>query len=503
MRSLVKTISANACLALVSLSLVSCASSSNSSGSGQNLNPIPSLTSISPTSAIADSSAFSLTVTGSNFVSSSRIEWNNVALPTTYVDPTTLTAQINGADLQNGEIVSVTVRNPPPGGGESSAIAFTVAANFQVSSLSVPAIDLAWDPVNQVIYLALPGINGANANSVQILNPKTGSLGASAYAASEPYLLSVSANSKYLYVAQGGASTVQAMTLPELGSGFTIDLGSSEYFGPYYAMDLQAAPNSDSLVAVVRGTPGFSPEEEGGVVIYDDGTALPKMLCGWTQSGCPDTNLGLYDSIQWNSSGTEMFATNNETTAFDFYTIQVDSSGFGAIADYPGVLTYFGGLIHYDATTGYVYDDNGQVVNPSTGELVGSFDEGAYGLADVMMVPDGALGQAFVLGETASTQTTNTYTIVSYDIQTFAPISSITIPNVVGEATSFIRWGSSGLAFAANNGTTGAVYLVTGPFVGGGADEPKPAENAPRTWRRHSPLDIFHKQGTSPQLATE
>lgn len=331
---------------------------------------------------------------------------------------------------------------------------------------------------------------------MQILDPLKASLGASAFAGSEPYLLSVSETSQYLYVSQAGAPTIQVMTLPNLGNDLTIELGSDPVFGPFYAMDLQAAPNSDSLVAVVRATPGYSPEEEGGVVMYNSGTALPDVLCGWMQSGCPDPDHDLYDSIQWNSSGIEMFAANNEDTAFDFYTIQVNSSGFGTVTDYPGDLPCFGCLIHYDATTGYVYDDDGQVVNPSNGAVVGTFD------ASGIMVPDGALGEAFFLGQTQENQGTSTYTLESFDINTFTPISTLTLANFIGAPTALIRWGSGGLAFTTYNSegspATGGVYIVSGSFVSGDATRKAAPqlEHVHRTWKPHDVL----REGGWPSL---
>jgi hypothetical protein len=217
--------------------------------------------------------------------------WNGTKLATTYTNSTTITAEVPAADLVGLASVTVTVLNPSPGGGASSGITFTVgspSAPPGVSAINVTASDLAWDPVNQVIYLSLPSTDGSNGNTVQILNPVTGLLGASASAGSEPYLLSVSKTSKYLYVSQSGTSTVQVLTLPSLTNYLTIQLGSDPFYGPFYAMDLQAAPSSDDLVAVVRGTTAYyTPQEEGGVVTYNSGNALPDVLCGWIQPGCP------------------------------------------------------------------------------------------------------------------------------------------------------------------------------------------------------------------------
>jgi hypothetical protein len=419
--------------------------------------------------------------------------WNNAALVSTYTSSTTLTAAVSAADLATAGTATITVVNPTPGGGTSNGITFTIkaAAAGGVTTVSVPANSLAWDPVNQVIYLSLPSADGANGNTVQILNPSTGALGASAFVGSEPNLLSVSANSQYLYVSLNGASDVQRMTLPALGTDIEISLGPSSFYGPYYAMDLQAAPNAAETVAVVRGTPEVSPEEEGGVVIYDNSTARPNVLCGWIQiPACTSqtTGSGLYDSIQWNSDGTEMYAANTEDTGFDFYTVPITSAGFGTATDYPGLLQGFGGSIHYDPTTKYVYDDDGEVVDPSVGQLLGTFD------ASGLMVPDGTLGAAFFLGQTQDDAGGSTYTLESFDIQKFTPIATMAVQNVVGTPTHLIRWGTNGLAFTTSNvnasssSSPGAVYILSGTFVSNsavaGGRNVVPRENVRRTWKR-------------------
>jgi hypothetical protein len=359
-------------------------------------NPVPVLNSITPSSATAGAAALILTVNGANFLSSSTVEWNNSPLLTSYVNSSQLTAQVPAGVLQSAGTDSVSVSTPTPGGGYSSEVTFIVGSiptNGEIV-VKILANDLAWDPLNKVIYLSLPSIDGANGNRVQVLNPITGALGNSAFAGSEPNLLSVSQNSKYLYVGLDGSFNVQRMTLPNLALDIEIPLGSNLYDGPLLAMDMQAAPNAAGTVAVVRGTPNFNPEEEGGVVIYDDGVARPNVLCGWNQSGCINSNSGLYDSIQWNPDASRIFAANYEDTAFDFYTIPVTPAGFGTPADYPGIISYAYDHIHYDAVTNYVYGDGGEIIDPTIGFLVSTF------AASGLMVPDGALGKAFFLGQT-------------------------------------------------------------------------------------------------------
>jgi len=88
-------------------------------------NPAPTLNSISPTSATAGGTAFTLTLDGSNFVSSSVVRWNGNSRTTTFVSATQLTASIPASDIASGGTPQVTVFNPTPGGGTTTALTFT------------------------------------------------------------------------------------------------------------------------------------------------------------------------------------------------------------------------------------------------------------------------------------------------------------------------------------------------------------------------------------------
>lgn len=106
-------------------------------------NPVPVLTTISPDTATAGGSAFTLTVQGSNYVSGSSVHWNGAGRTTTYVSPTTLTASITASDIATEGTSQVTVFNPAPGGGLSSEASFTVSGATQqkgnISVTSTPA----------------------------------------------------------------------------------------------------------------------------------------------------------------------------------------------------------------------------------------------------------------------------------------------------------------------------------------------------------------------------
>jgi IPT/TIG domain-containing protein len=99
-------------------------------------NPVPSITALSPSSAAAGNAAFTLTVTGSNFVAGAAIQWNGAALSTTYVSASQLTTQVPASDITTAGTANVTVVNPPPGGGASSALPFTINASNPLPSIT-------------------------------------------------------------------------------------------------------------------------------------------------------------------------------------------------------------------------------------------------------------------------------------------------------------------------------------------------------------------------------
>jgi hypothetical protein len=96
--------------------------------------PVPSIGSLSPDSALAGGSSFTLTVNGQNFVSKSKVYWNGAQLTTTFVSNVELQATVPAKDIAAAGTASVTVESPAPGGGTSNAKTFYI--NNPVPSLT-------------------------------------------------------------------------------------------------------------------------------------------------------------------------------------------------------------------------------------------------------------------------------------------------------------------------------------------------------------------------------
>jgi hypothetical protein len=106
-------------------------------------NPAPTISSISPATTVAGSGNFTLTITGTNFVTNSVVRWNGSPRPTTFVSSTQLTAAIPASDIATAGTANVTVFNPAPGGGESDAVTFTINNPAPTISSISPATAVA------------------------------------------------------------------------------------------------------------------------------------------------------------------------------------------------------------------------------------------------------------------------------------------------------------------------------------------------------------------------
>jgi len=337
----------------------------------------------------------------------------------------------------------------------AAAQATSSSPTLDVKTVDIAAKSLAWDPVYGQIYLTVP-----DTGSIQVLNPVTGGLGPSVPAANNPDLIAVSANSRYVYVGLDGSAAVQRFTLPNLTADIQIPLGndgSNPQPNPYFASDLEASPVTDERVAILKRV--RVPAESGGAWIYDNTTPRSGIVCGFVQLNCAGVTEE-FSMLQWNADGSTIFGLSEILP--EFIPIPVTSAGFGRPTDFFYNLITNTGAIHFDSATGYIFTDTGGMLDLNAGELVGMFPVPNGG----WLVPDGALGTAFYLEGGALTG--NVYTITSFDIQRRTKMASVTISNVVGAPTRFIRWGANGLAFTTSTSffsAGSAVYVLSGSFV--------------------------------------
>ena len=146
--------------------LAGCGGGTASTLSGRN--PIPAITTISPTSIVAGSAAgFTLTVNGANFMAASMVNFGGTTLTATFVSSTQLTAAIPAAAIASAGTAAVIVTNPAPGGGNSNLVSFAISSGTNPIP-TISSLDPSCAPVGeQTFTLAVMGTNFAPSSVVR------------------------------------------------------------------------------------------------------------------------------------------------------------------------------------------------------------------------------------------------------------------------------------------------------------------------------------------------
>ena len=288
---------------------VKAVSSADSSKTGISavtlLNPTPVLTGISPASTNLGN--FTLTVTGSSFVSGAQVMFGTTALPTTVVSSMKLTATGNATSPGT---FSVTVENPDPGSSSSSAQNFTVNGSQQASNCSQMSVGQG---ASLNGFLPFPSDNLWNKDI------------------SAATVDSNSAN----YISYIGSSV-----------GLHPDFGSGEYNGSYMGIPYTVVNSSQSLVPITYTA--YGDESDPGPMPVP----LTAPIEGYPNPGTGDRHVLVLDNV--NCFLYELYSSYPQTASWD--------AGSGAVwdlladeqrpytwtsADAAG-LPIFPGLVRYD-----------------------------------------------------------------------------------------------------------------------------------------------------------
>jgi len=271
-------------------------------------NPVPTLSSLSPSSRTAGGAGFTLTVNGSNFVSASVVHWNGANRTTTFVSGTQLTAAIASSDIATAGTAQVTVFTPTPGGGTSTALTFSINnAAPTLSSLS-PSSATAGGAgftltVNGGSFVASSVVrwNGLNRTTT--------------FVSSTQLQATILASD----IASGGTASVTVFTSSP-GGGTSNSSTFTVVLPPTITLDRTAAPLTGPVVSTMsNGTGGF--EEWVGVFrAGDPGTNGAWVDWQWLTGG-----RGAHTTA---TGGAVTFPYNGQALAAGQYVIKwVSSSG--------------------------------------------------------------------------------------------------------------------------------------------------------------------------------
>ncbi|MFA6463436.1 MAG: YDG domain-containing protein, partial [Candidatus Paceibacterota bacterium] len=235
-------------------------------------NPLPTTTSISPTSKTVGDAGFSLTVNGTNFVSNSIVNFNGSPRTTYYVSPTELSGDILNTDLNTVGTSSITVFNPTPGGGLSNSQMFTVNAINTTTGLTTSSSTSQYG--TSVIFSATvtPASGGAPSGTVTFKDGGS-TIGTGVLNGANP-----------------GVATLSTSTLSVIGSPHSI---TAVYVGDTTHSESTSTPVSQTITAKNLTVSGITASNKP----YDQGTSA-------TLSGTPGSLVGIVNSDDVSLTGT-------------------------------------------------------------------------------------------------------------------------------------------------------------------------------------------------------
>lgn len=178
-------------------------------------NPTPALTAVQPSTVLVGGDDFTLTVRGERFAEGATVRWNGQPRPTTRVGQGELRAQIAAADIAERARISVTVVNPAPGGGESSAKV------LEISEVPVASVTVTPNPATvsagQTLALSakVRDANGLDLGSRPIT-----------WSSTAPQVATVSAEGIITGVAPGTTTIIASVEDVEVGVALTVGASS-------------------------------------------------------------------------------------------------------------------------------------------------------------------------------------------------------------------------------------------------------------------------------------
>jgi Calx-beta domain-containing protein/uncharacterized protein DUF4214 len=333
------------------------------------------------------------------------------------------------------------IPTPTPASSPSPSPTPSPAAAAFIRQMTLGANDLLYHEGTQKIYASVPSSEGSTGNSIAEIDPVMGSVTSQTFIGSEPGVLARADDGATLYAGLDGAESIRSYNILTHTAGPQFFLGRDSFFGPYSFSDIAVSPGNPSVIAVARQFVGVGPSE-AGVAIFDNGVRRTKTGPG---------HLDGSDTLAFASPSLLYGSGPHGLTRFT-----VDSSGVtvnGANAPFTGGTVILANNL--------VYGSGGQVINPSTGELVGTF-VGASSFGATSHVIDVVNNRAFFLrsefinGQGLSTQ------IRAYDLNTFLPVGFVDIPGLTGGPGNLVRWGTNGLAFRTFDRK---IFLIETPLV--------------------------------------
>ena len=400
--------------------------------------PQPTLTSLS-TSSVPTAMDAQVQLYGTGLTPISVVHFRGLNLPVSNASSTAVTVAIPASALLLPGVDPVTISNE----------ALISSPVWMTTYVSIVNNSMVYDPANGLFYLSVPSAAGAPyGNSIVPIDPATGALGTPIPVGSEPNRMAITADGRYLWVALDGAAAVRRVDL-STGTAdpqFSVATGGLDSALVSALAALPGAPDS-----VVVSTYELT-DPLGGInlAIYDDGVPRPTGVSG-------------PDPIPWillvDSGRNEIYGPGGADN-YTYKTYAYSESEVSQKSSTSSDLTYAQNYAdEAQIIGGRMYTDFGQVVDPESGKLLGTFDPFGNGYVQGAVTVDTTLGKIFFLYDGIN----GVYDLQPFNLTDLKPTSdpliAISLPQSRAEyqwagptGNRLSRWGANGLALRSTGG---------------------------------------------------
>lgn len=413
----------------------------------------PTITSVSPNSILTGSADTTVTVTGSNFLSTSVAMIGPTALATTYVSSTQIKAVVPEASLTSLGWLALTVQTPTAGSA-SSILAIQV-----VKTVSIAANHIVYDPYTRMLWATIGATTGTpTSNSLVSIDPATGAIGTTVALSDTPYALALSDAGDTLYALSATAVFRYDITTNTVTSAVApSSLITSQGFS--------IAPGTENELLLGASSTGTTT-----IQVYDYNTST-NTVTARAGSTSMSYHYG-YCPVFLNSG----YLINPYNSISDVNLYPVSSTGLGSVsATYTSSVSgEESGCMKTSGTLGYSTTGNIYAFTPTSITKAATLNLGQNSVQALTGTPialDFSLHQAFfgtvVNGggpESLTSADTNTNQVVSLTL----PLASVAPDSNLYYSDDLYRWGQDGLALLLRDdlGTaTPMLVLMRGPFV--------------------------------------
>jgi 6-phosphogluconolactonase (cycloisomerase 2 family) len=437
---------------------------SNQPPSGTNptstTNPVPAISFLNPSGAAVGGPAFTLTVSGSNFLASSVVRWNGSDRPTAFQSNTQVTAQIPAGDIAATGTAAITVFNPTSGGGTSNSLNFSI-----VRGLGPISVAVAPDPSGKFGRFAYVANRDSNNVSMYTINPATGILEAvgTIAAGTAPFSVTVDQSGKFAYVANLDSDTVSMYTI-DVTTGVLTSTGT---IGASVEPDSVAVHPSGKFAYVANfGNEDFG-TPPGSVSMYRINADGGLTSIGTISEALGTTSVAVHPSGKFAYVANDDFGHSNPTISM--YAIDATTGALTSIGrlagENPGsVAVHPSGKFAYVANVGSSNSISMYTIDATTGALTSIGTVAAGKLPESVAVdPSGK----FAYTANAESNDVSMYSInaTTGALKSIGTVAAGLAPNSIaidpsGKFAYVANASSNNISMYSIDATTGALTLI-------------------------------------------